>query len=92
MMSINPTAPRKNLLAATAVSAILATLAALSTASAQTTSGQSTTNQSPKAEMHRKPRRLAAREGDLGTAVGNGQFAEVTLAITKAGAQFGAPA
>jgi hypothetical protein len=52
-MSINVTVPRKNLVAATAVSAILAALACLSTASAQTGPGQTTTAQSGKGDMAR---------------------------------------
>ncbi len=45
-MSIKLTVPRKNLIAATAVSAVLAALACISTASAQTAPSQSTTVQS----------------------------------------------
>src|SRR5713101_3997976 len=52
-MSMKLTVPRKNLVAATASSAILAALACLSTASAQTGPGQSTTVQNPRAEMAR---------------------------------------
>ena len=52
-MSIKLTAPRKNLIAATAVSAVLATLACLETASAQTGPGQTTTTQSGKGDMAR---------------------------------------
>ncbi len=51
-MSINLTAPRKNLVAATAVSAILAALACLSTASAQTAQS-GTTAQNAKGDMAR---------------------------------------
>jgi hypothetical protein len=52
-MSIKLTVPRKNLMAATAVSAVLAALACLSTASAQTGTSQSTTVQSSKGDMAR---------------------------------------
>jgi hypothetical protein len=51
-MSIKLTAPRKNLVAATAVSAILAALACLSTASAQTAQS-GTTAQNAKGDMAR---------------------------------------
>ena len=51
-MSIKLTRPRKNLIAATAVSAVLAALACISTASAQT-AGQTTTAQSGKGDMAR---------------------------------------
>jgi len=60
-MSINLTVPRKNLIAATAVSAVMAALACLSTASAQTTPGQSTTVQNPRAEMARCSQLFRAR-------------------------------
>jgi hypothetical protein len=52
-MSIKLNVPRKNLIAATAVSAVLAALACLSTASAQTGPDQTTTTQSGKADMAR---------------------------------------
>jgi hypothetical protein len=52
-MSIKLTVPRKNLLAATAVSAVLAALACISTASAQIGPGQTTTAQSSKGDMAR---------------------------------------
>jgi hypothetical protein len=52
-MSIKLTAPRKNLIAAAAVSAILATLACISSASAQSGPSQSTTVQSGKGDMAR---------------------------------------
>jgi hypothetical protein len=88
MMSINPTAPRKNLLAATAVSAILAALACLSTASAQTTSGQSTTAQSPKAEMARCSQLYGTRshyQANGGNYSAQDTEAEVALEQCKAG-------
>jgi hypothetical protein len=52
-MSIKLTMPRSNLVAATAVSALLAVLACLSTASAQTGPNQTTTTQSGKGDLAR---------------------------------------
>jgi len=60
-MSINLTVPRKNLIAATAVSAVLAALACISTAAAQTGTSQSTTVQNPRAEMARCSQLFSAR-------------------------------
>ena len=52
-MSIKLTKPRSNLIAATAVSALLAALACIETASAQTGPSQTTTTQSGKGDLAR---------------------------------------
>ena len=61
-MSIKLTVPRSNLVAAAAVSAVLAALACISTASAQTTPGQPTTiPQDSKNDMARCSQLFSAR-------------------------------
>jgi putative salt-induced outer membrane protein YdiY len=85
-MSINPTAPRKNLLAAVAVSAVLAAISCLSTASAQTQSG--TTAQSPKSEMARCSQLYSARshyQANGGDSSAQDTEAELALEQCKAG-------
>src|SRR5258708_7539889 len=84
-MSINLTAPRKNMLAAVAVSALLAALSCFSTASAQTPSGQSsTTVQSLRSEvarcsqLHGARSRYQANGGDS-----SGQDIEAELAMEQ---------
>ena len=88
-MSINLTAPRKNLLAAVAVSALLAGISCFSTASAQTPSGQSsTTAQSPRSEMARCSQLYGARsryQANGGDSSGQDTEAELAMEQCKAG-------
>ena len=87
-MSIKLTVPRKKLVAPTAVMAILAGLACISTASAQTIPGQSTTVQNPKAEMARCSQLYSTRsryQANGGNYSAHDTDAEVALEQCKAG-------
>ena len=88
-MSINLTAPRKNLLTAAAISAVLAAISCFSTGSAQTPSGQSgTTAQNPRSEMARCSQLYGARahyHANGGDASAQDTEAELALEQCKAG-------